>query len=275
MKNAPVRAYIDHALACDPIYYSTSSKASKVKELLVADKTNLFSSEALSGPAWVGVAQRGIDHRTPVLQNLSHDFGDASILLILRRQDGYARSMYRQYVKAGGTHSMARFFGIGPNAASPLFSPDRFRYTPFVRALKARFTGNVNVLFFEQLLSDSAYFLDELSRMLDCPGPLEEPGKRNSSKLGSRGLSISRGLNRIFRGPLNPAAPIPGIPLRRKGRWRLENPVALLQDHWPGNSPKQSPIELSICQSLLEDCKEDNQALAAEVDRDLSVFGYY
>ena len=275
MQLDPVRTYINHVLACDPIYYPGSTKAAPLKAHFVANKVNLVSSESLSGPAWVGVAQRGIDHRSPVLSNLSFDFKEAEILLILRRQDGYARSMYRQYIKSGGTFTMARFLGSDLELGSPLFSLDRFSYSPYVDALQRHFDGKIHVMFFEELLADSAKFFGKLSTILDCSSELPIPGNRNSSRLGSRGLALSRLLNRIFRGPLNPGAPLPGIPVKRKGVWVVESPVSLIQDHWPGKSPEQSESERTLCAALLERSKADNIKLAELVNQDLGKLGYY
>jgi len=275
--SASVRNYLNHVLACDPIYYSASSCASDLSPQLDENRLNLISSEALSGPAWVGVAQRGIDHRSPVLQNLKHDFPEAEILLILRRQDGYARSMYRQYVKSGGVASMARFLGMDSSQPDrpPLFARNRFYYASYVKELRRQFPAGVHVLFFEQFVSRPEEFLGKLAVILRTSNKLVSPGRRNSTRLGSRGLWVSRHLNRWFRNSLNPSALLPGLPRRRNGRWTSVSPVAILQDHWPGKAPTQSAFEKTLCETLLQNCYSDNRELAELLGVDLSGSGYY
>jgi len=272
-----VQSYLNQVLACDPIYYPSSTGKRELQSLLDQNKFNLVSSEALSGPAWVGVAQRGIDHRSPVLENLSYDFPQAEIILILRRQDAFARSIYRQYVKAGGTASMARFLGVSKSHPehSPMFARDRFFYEPYVRSLNKKFPAGVHVLFFEQLITDPDAFLSTLAEIFQTDGDLVFPGKRNSSRLGSRGLWLSRQLNRFFRNALSPNALFPGLPIRRNGRWTSISPVAVLQDNWPSKAPAQSAAEEAICDGVLENCRSDNFRLAELLGVDLSAHGYY
>ncbi|MEM7220617.1 MAG: hypothetical protein AAF515_19805 [Pseudomonadota bacterium] len=242
-----------------------------LREALQTGETNLVSSEALSGPAWVGVTQRGIDHRTPVLLNLLQDFPDAELLLIIRRQDDYAKSMYRQYVKSGGTRPLAQF--LGANGHTPLFAPDRYRYAALVDALQRSF-ARVRVIPFELLRENEGQFLGTVSDFLGAPPPDKPMSRRNSTRMGSAGLNLCRVLNRLFTSPLNPAGVLPGIPIRRGGGWRTLSPVALLQDHWPSTRAKTSAAHQALFATVLAEANSDNRRLEALIDQDLARYGY-
>ena len=271
MTDERVRAYVDSVIASDPIYHAEEPRVA-LAPLLSNDGLNVLSSEALSGPAWVGVAQRGIDHRSPILQNLQQDFPHARFLLVVRRQDHYARSMYRQYIKTGGTQSLRRFFGEG---TTPLFSADRFRYAPYVERIRSMFDNRLDVVPFELLRNEPKRFLAAIGRVLDVTPPTLPATRSNATRMGSRGLTICRWLNHAFRGPLNPDAPLPGIPLRRGGKLGWHNPSNLLQDHWPAKRVRYSAADEAFYARLLADCAQDNRRLQAHVDEDLGELGYF
>lgn len=276
-----VKRYVNEVISVEPMYRDhTDAAAANLRQRLSLSEVNLISSEALSGPAWVGVSQRGIDHRQSVITNLQRDFPNAYILLILRRQDQYARSIYRQYVKTGGTASMRKFFGLqtgsnDPADNPPLFSRHRFEYSPFVRELQRSFPGRVKVIPFELMQQDTTQFLKRVCQAIGTEAPSSPPSRLNRTRLGSTGLHVSRMLNRLFRSQLNPGGFLPGIPVRLRGRWLWINPVQLLQDYWPFGQAHQSAEERDLCTLILRRSAQDNRKLAAIINEDLHQFGYW
>ena len=219
----------------DPIYFDSSHARVVLQGTFSTIKVNLISSEGLSGSLYSAVGKRDLDHRHSIIENLQRTLPEAKIMLVLRRQDQYAKSVYRQYIKRGGVLDPAAFFGLDSQEGA-CFPRDRFRYREYVRVLKHRFPAGVHVGIFEEFAESPSTFLERMCRFLEME-PIDnwQLQKINRSRLGSTGLEVSRVLNRLFRSPLNPGGVLPGIPRRRRtGKWWSVSPVFMLQDHWPG-----------------------------------------
>ena len=260
----------------DPIYFDSSHSRVVLEGALSADKVNVISSESLSGSLYSAVGKRDLDHRHSIIENLQRTLPEAKIMLVLRRQDQFARSVYRQYIKRGGVLDPAEFFGLDGHEGA-YFPRDRFRYYEYVGVLKNRFPAGVHIGIFEEFAESPSTFLERMCRFLEVEaidgGQLQ---KFNRSRLGSTGLEVSRVLNRLFRSPLNPGGILPGIPLRRhKGKWWSVSPVFMLQDHWPGTGRVADDSRLArVCAKLLADEVARNKLLQDELNLDLERYGY-
>jgi hypothetical protein len=260
----------------DPIYFDSGLSRGVLLGAFSRDKVNLISSESLSGSLYSAVGKRDLDHRHSIIENLQQTLPEAKVMLVIRRQDQYARSVYRQYIKRGGVLDAAAFFGVHRHGGA-YFPRDRFRYREYVKALKERFPAGVHVGVFEELVESPPTFLERMCRFLEVEPvdswPLQ---KINRSRLGSTGLEVSRVLNRLFRSPLNPGGMLPGIPRRRrKGEWWSVSPVYMLQDHWPGSGRVADDSRLGrICTKLLADESAGNRLLQDELNLDLKRYGY-
>ncbi len=271
-----MKTFVDLVTRKDPLYFDPEAARSVIAPLLSEHKPNMLSNESFSGPPYAGIAENGLDHRSPILTNLKMVFPDAKVILVLRRQDSLARSMYRQYLKSGGTRSIYQFYGMHKNGRPPLLSLDRFVYSPYVRALKASFSSGVLLLTFEQFVSDQPGFLRTLNEFLGIRRPKVSLTKENATKLGSFGMEATRVFNHLFRSHLNPAGLLPGIPVIRFAERRRASPIEILHDFWPGTGTlSETSAIYRISKTILDIAREDNEALDKAHNLGLRAFGYY
>lgn len=271
-----VRQFVRSVTRTDPLFYDPCAARALIEPRMSASRLNLLSNESLSGPPYAGAIEAGLDHRSPILSNLSATFPEARAILVLRRQDGLARSFYRQYLKSGGTRRVRRFYGMTGGGQPPLMTLDRFRFSPYVDAVKRAFPHGVVVLAFEQFIAERQAFLDSIAAFLGIRLPDIELRRENATRLGPFGMEITRLLNHLFRNLLNPAGVLPGIPMRRFGRWRVVSPVELIHDHAPDFGRRGDGGELAaVGREILEGVKSDNRRLCDCHGLDFGKYGYF
>jgi hypothetical protein len=238
------------------------------------EKTNLLSNEALSGPPFAGVIERGLDHRSPIIANLRAVFPDARVIIVLRRQDTFVRSLYRQYVKSGGTDTIRRYLGLDGRHL-PAMTLDRFEFSTYLRYLFECFPAGVLVLTFEEFVSDQPRFLSRFCEFVGTDIPDVTLKRENATRLGYFGMNVTRVLNFLLHSVVNDG-PIPGIPYRKDGRWHQRSVVEYLHDHWPGrpSSNKGSPL-VEVGNEVWERFRENNRQIDRELGLGLDKFGYY
>jgi hypothetical protein len=208
-----------------------------------------------------------------VLMNLSACFPEARIMIVIRRQDALAKSFYRQYLKSGGTRRARRFFGFEPGRQAVL-ALDRFRFSPYLDALHARFPSGVLVLVYEELLEQPRVFLKKICDYIGVSEQVFELRKENATNLGPIGMEVSRLLNFCFRSQLNPAGFIPGVSSSMFGAKRRLSPVQLLHE-WPLRGRLDRGECHEMASLILETFKEDNAALDRRYRLGLQEYGYY
>lgn len=269
---SPVQAAIWDITRTDPLYFNPEKTRALLGTVLDSARVNLLSNESLSGPPFAGAVEWGLDNRSAVTRNLQAALPNAKVLIVIRRQDELALSMYRQYVKSGGTRSAKRFFG--KDAKGPaIFSRDRFHYLPFLRDLQARFPKALTVLVYEQMRENYEEFVKTMNAALGTSWTAPEVTYVNATRLGWSGLLVTRALNHLFRNHLNRGI-LPGIPLIRNGRLQVTSPVAILHDHWPIPNRGKGPLD-RIAQELLDECRAENAIMAEEFALPIQRFGYY
>lgn len=271
-----MRQFIDRVTKQDPIYFDPVAATGLLDSEMV-DKTVLLSAESFSGPPFSGERERGLDHRKSVVDNLHASFPQAGVILVLRRQDGYAVSMYRQYLKFGGTQTMKRFYGLDDEGGfHGVFSLDRLNYLPYVRYLHELFSGRVQILLFEDFVRNPDFFFGKLESFMDMTLPRPTLSKTNATRLGPVGLELTRRLNFLFRSIHNPGGLVAGIPVLRRGKFTWVNPMPTIHDRWPGKGrlPQDSAIQ-RMAQTLLERNKESNRMLDQAYCLGMDRHGYY
>jgi len=270
-----VRQFIHGVTRKDPLYFNTSESRVLIESTLSNDSVNLISNESLSGPPFAGVVEWGLDHRSPVLRNLSAVFPDARIIIVLRRQDSLSRSHYRQYIKSGGTERIRRFYGLDRSDRPPIMSLDRFRFSPYLRLLAECFGSRVLALPFEQFVQDQDEFLRRVCEYLGVPKPNVPLSRENATRLGPLGIDVTRRLNFAMRSLVNRGL-VPGLPFRRNGRWAQVSIVELIHDHWPGRPPRDKDSNLARTgEEILTMFRGDNLELDKEWNLGLKEYGYY
>jgi hypothetical protein len=274
-KDPAVLNFIDAVRTKDPLFFDVAAARSLVSSKLSNDRVNVLSNESLSGPPYAGVIEWGLDHRSPVLLNLRAVFPDARAVLVLRRQDGLARSLYRQYVKRGGTTRIRRFYGMDGSGREPLMSTDRFRFSPYLRLVYESFPRGTLVLTFEQFVRDQDGFLNRLCEFVGIERPRIDLRAENATRLGPTGMEVTRLMNFCFRSMVN-QGPIPGIPVRRGGRWHQFSIVEFLHEYWPGRPDNKKDSELNRTGAeILEMNRSDNAFIDDQWNLGLREFGYY
>jgi hypothetical protein len=267
------RTCINDITRTDPAYFDPDATAATLRSRLISDRVNLISNESLSGPPYAGVVETGLDHRTPVIDNLRRSFPGAKVVVVIRRQDALARSLYRQYIKRGGTESIDRFYGNALGASSGILSRNRFKFCNFLELVDRSFAEGLKILLFEDFVNDRKSFLHELCEFIGTSVPDIVLSPENASSLGTFGMTASRYLNYGFRSMLN-RGPLPPIPRKQYGRWVSASPIELAHEFWPGNG-KPSQKVATVCRAILEECKDDNRRLARKFGLDLERYEYH
>ncbi len=271
-----VRNFIHYVTRCDPIYFDKNKAHYMIEPLLDKEKLTLISNESLSGPPFAGVIEGGIDHRSPVLKNLSTVFPKAKIILVLRRQDGLAKSFYRQYLKSGGTRKINRFYGMEGPDRLPLMSKDRFKYSIYIEEVIKLFPEGVLLLAFEEFVQDQTKYLTKITNFTGISLPDIELRRENITSLGPTGMEITRVLNHVFRSMLNPGGMIPGIKMKQHGLLTRVSPINIVHDKWPGKKSKlHKGLIFDVAQEILKNMKEDNEVIDKRYKLDLSKYNYY
>ena len=267
------RDFIHRITRCDPAYFNADEAGALLKPYLSVDSVNLISNESLSGPPYAGVIEHGLDHRTPVLQNLQSVYPDARVVIVLRRQDGLARSLYRQYLKRGGTARIDKFYGVGSDRRPALMPLDRFKYSNYIDTLKSMFPSGVQVMLFEEFVADKTHFLERLCDFIGVPMPAVDLTSENASRLGPVAMEVSRWMNFVFRSMLN-RGPLPQIPRKQFGRWTFVSPIEYLHDYWPGNGKAGKRVN-EVCATILDSVRTDNRTVDERNALGMSGHGYY
>jgi Sulfotransferase family len=123
----------------------------------------ILSAERLSGNPHSG----GYDSQV-IAWRLSEVFPDARILIVVRRQADMLRSLYKQYVRAGGICSLSEYLDPVRDGRMPLFRHQHLCYHRLVACYKGLFgKERVLTLPYEQLASDQAGFLESLCEFMD------------------------------------------------------------------------------------------------------------
>lgn len=132
---------------------------------------------------------------------------EAFIVIFLREQREAIAACYKQYVRAGGTHRLARYLhphvgnkGVFASAyKAPRFSLDHFDYAALVEHYIALFgRDQVHVFLYENFREDAGAFLEGFAKQL---GLNVEPGEgergRENVSYGRRTLALARAINHL------------------------------------------------------------------------------
>jgi len=145
-------------------------------------------------------------------QMLQTCFPDARILLIVRRQDRFAESVYSLYLQRGGTASIQDFLGYHSGNFDDVgrYDPDRGRYTlpriglnvhildfcAFVTSYRKTFgEDKVLVLPLELLSDDRDAFLGRIGAFMGLAIPNLPESKRVNARLNRQAARIARFVN--------------------------------------------------------------------------------
>ena len=274
--NNDINKFVDRVAIIDPIYFDSNKARNLIIPHLHNDKPNLISRESLSGSLYDGIIKYGLDHRSSIIANLKNAIPEAKLIIVIRRQDSLSRSIYRQYLKSGGTESIYKFYHQKNNNSS-LFSLDRFKFNPYINLLSESFPAGVLVLTFEEFIKNQTQFLQKLSHFIGV-SPLEiNLKKSNQSSLGSFGMGFSRLINHFFYSRLNPGGILKGVPkCYRNKKIIWSSPSGVLHDRWPiKRLINKDSAYYKVSKSILELVKEDNKMIDKNYNLNLEKYGYF
>lgn len=92
------------------------------------------------------------------------DFPDTIPIIVFRKHDSYIASQYRRFVKNGFTGSFREFFDLQNDTG--YFKKKDLNYCEQIRILKAHFTPDPIVLFYEDLKKDPVGFIKQIAHQL-------------------------------------------------------------------------------------------------------------
>lgn len=202
---------------------------------------------------------------------------DAQVVVFLRNQVDMIASVYRQYVRVGGTYGIDRYlhhWGIRPNRA-PLFDLGHFDYHRLVRYYVELFgREQVKVCLFEDFKMDNRGFLAEYARDLQLEVDLDQVDYRPElPAYGDWSLRLARLLNVFSREELPYKYYLLHIPrLHRWGHRVLGswNQLSLLKR----SSPARQFLGARMVAEIETRCGASNAALQAEFGLGLAERGY-
>ncbi len=91
----------------------------------------------------------------------------AKVVITIRRQTSIIWSVYRWYVKNGGTLPAERFLRLTSESVIPGFDPEAYEYHHVIGEYQRRLgRGNVKVLIFEELMQDSSNYVESLCELI-------------------------------------------------------------------------------------------------------------
>lgn len=239
----------------------------------------VLSSEELSGnPHSGGYASKELANRLAIV------FPKAKVLIVIREQKGMIVSTYKQYVKVGGTCSLAAYLQPPTRGKQriPLFDWDHFKYHRLIKYYQGLF-GHSRVLTLPyELFRDhpSDFFVSQI--MLFCGLEIEAKtievlpySTRENRSLSGISVALKRYVNRIVspRDRLNLHAPIsitPPIHRKLYACWQtLDSAIPSL---FKEVSDKR--IEMLACKLIGDRYKQSNALTAEMLNVNLGQYGY-
>lgn len=244
-------------------YDSTKAKA-YVDDFLARSPhsmTPCLSHERLSGNPISGYYDQ-----EAMARRLHQAAPNAKIILILREQAQFALSVYKQYIRIGGTKSLKAFLAPRQDGLMPVFAAETLIWNPYVALLFSLFgRENCLILSLEHLKTDPISFLGKIDDFMHLeplkhlPNTIMMPKNEAivfSDLEKTRHDNVFMTHHRSFRdGPYieNLAA---------EGAYRLDK------------NPETEPEWLKLAHALLpmEAYRVANQVLAEMVEFDLSLW---
>jgi len=126
------------------------------KDLIITYENYVGYPHPLPCRAWNG----WMDTRDSAFKNLSSFFPSADIVLVIRRQPDFIKSLYNQYVKVGGNITFDDYW-TGDCFNS--FEKGAIKYTDLVQQIDDNFKGRILVLDFDLFVNDKKRFSEVLN----------------------------------------------------------------------------------------------------------------
>lgn len=229
-----------------------------------AKETWLISDESFCGTPWNGniVAKRNYDR-------LADIFIEPHIVIVLRNQIDMLDSLYRHYIKCGGTMSLRKF--LTPKVHRKVWSFNILKYGHHVNYLRENFgKNNVTVLFFEDFTKNPVDYFNRWCRVLglaEYSWPENVLHYKENVGISPLFLGFMKFANKFAGSSKHPSLLLPSSVHTKTKRF-----VSFISKVLP---PKKGTIiPQAELYKLLPGIRESNILLQELVNRDLEELGY-
>lgn len=160
----------------------------------------VISEEELSGNIMTG--GNGGFFSKEMADRIHAAIPEARIVIMIRNQYDIIESVYRQYVKKGGTRGVKGFlFRRGCRFRSPMFHFDHFEYHNLIEYYRSIFGADeVQVFLHEEMDRNAPAFYDDFHSRLGIPVARDLAGenlKRSNERMSFISVALSRVTNRF------------------------------------------------------------------------------
>jgi hypothetical protein len=218
-----------------------------------------------------------------IANRLAETFPEGRVLIVIREQRSMILSTYKQYVRQGGTLSLARFMEppISKSLAVPGFDLRYFEYDHLLTHYRRLFGPDaVLVLTYEQFRADPAAFVGEIARF--AGRPLESGALRSlafdtiSNKSPSAAeIGVLRQLNKLSSASQRNAFPLYGSAAKNGFLRRL---AAVLEQHKVAprrvSARREAALRLQVAETVGDRYAASNRVTADLTGIDLATLGW-
>ena len=242
-------------------------------------ESQVFCDEELSGNPHNGGLNGLLSEA--VANRIADAFPEAKVVIFIRNQFSMARSVYKQYVKMGGTWSAERYFlpgrfraamNVAPNR-NPTLRPGHLSYSKLVgKYVELLGRPNVYVYLYESFVTDPLRFLEGMCQDLGlntkCPLDSLDFSSTNQS-FSSYSLQIVRLLNHFYDGTLPNKHHFATIPRWRAVVNRVGRALSVAASTRP---PRSNPIRIPT--DFIEIWAKSNEQLENQFGIPVRQHGY-
>jgi hypothetical protein len=190
----------------DILTYNEKKIYEGIKDKLTSGK-NIISAEALSGNPFMQYL-----NRYDILLKIKKTFPEAKIIVGIRNQKSMLFSIYKQYIRMGGTKRSEDFYRIDDNSklyksdaiyiwGASYMNPIALMYSKYLKSIIELFgAGNTLIYCFEELAEDYVKFANRFCSFFELDTPSIQNKIVNKAFPDSL-YSVLRPLNHFFVSP--------------------------------------------------------------------------
>jgi len=167
----------------------------------------LKNKAIVSDEQFIGSIFSGCSNASMILDKINSLGCEIKVIFIVRKQIEILDSLYRQYIKMGGTYTIEKFFD-DKIFKSHFVSLDCFKYNTVISKFVEKFgQHNLIVLNYQELVDDFPNFINKISKFYKENNIKLDKipyNKKVNQSLNNRSLRILRVLNKFVRSYFHP-----------------------------------------------------------------------
>lgn len=269
-------AFLDvHAFDFDPAQALARLEAPGTDRLILCEEE--LSGNLHNGGLY-GFLSKEVAHR------LHATLPEAEIVIFIRSQPEMIGSVYKQYVKEGGTHSPRRYLfpfdfldphGFSPKK-TPFFAFQHFDYRPLINHYQALFgRERVHVFLYEEFSRNQEAFMAAFAARFGFDAALGNgPTTRLNVSNKKFSLWVSRVMNHFAYRNVMDKRCIVNIPGMYRLRLRVVAPLLDRIAFFSGPAGARAVLGPDIVRHIEDQYRESNRALQGDLGLPLETWGY-